>query len=228
MELPKTKVKVTNVNPRITIIYSQPKMGKTTMLSKLDDCLILDLEEGSNFVEALKIKVNNIKELYEIGEEIKAQGKPYKYIAIDTISKLEEWCEEVATSMYKKDPKGANFKGKSVLELPMGAGYLYLRMAFKKWIDYVTDLAEHIILVGHLKEKIIDKQGKEVSAKDLSLTGKIREITCAGADAVGYVYRQDDVLRINFKASDEVTCGSRCEHLRGQDLEFQWDKIFIN
>lgn len=130
--------------------------------------------------------------------------------------------------MYKKDPKGVNFKGKSVLELPMGAGYLYLRQAFKKWIDYVSDLAEHIILVGHLKEKIIEKQGKEVVAKDLSLTGKIREITCANADAIGYLYREDGELRINFQASDEITCGSRCDHLRGQDFAFDWSKIFIN
>lgn len=228
MELPKSKVAVQNLNPRTFILYSQPKMGKTTLLSKLEDCLIIDLENGSNYVEALKVKVNNIKELYELGEEIKKQGKPYKYIAIDTISKLEEWCEEVATSMYKKDPKGRNFTGKSVLELPMGAGYLYLRQAFKKWIDYVEDLAEHVILVGHLKEKIIEKQGKEVTAKDLSLTGKIREITCANADAIGYLYRENDQLKINFQASDEITCGSRCDHLRGQDFEFDWKKIFIN
>ncbi len=228
MELPKKKVAVKTKNPKNFILYSQPKMGKTTLLSQLDDCLIIDLENGSDYVEALKVKVNNIKELHEIGEKIKAEGRPYKYIAIDTISKLEDWCEVVATSMYKKDPKGVNFKGSSVLELPMGAGYLYLRIAFKKWIDYVLDLADHVILVGHLKDKLVDKKGKEVAAKDLALTGKIREITCANADAIGYLYREDDKLRVNFKASDEITCGSRCEHLRGQDFEFDWSKIFID
>lgn len=228
MELPKKKVAVKTKNPKNFILYSQPKMGKTTLLSQLDDCLIIDLENGSDYVEALKVKVNNIKELHEIGEKIKAEGRPYKYIAIDTISKLEDWCEVVATSMYKKDPKGVNFKGNSVLELPMGAGYLYLRIAFKKWIDYVLDLADHVILVGHLKDKLVDKKGKEVAAKDLALTGKIREITCANADAIGYLYREDDKLRVNFKASDEITCGSRCEHLRGQDFEFDWSKIFID
>ncbi len=228
MELPKGKVAVKTKNPKNFILYSQPKMGKTTLLSQLDDCLIIDLENGSDYVEALKVKVNNIKELHEIGEKIKAEGKPYKYVAIDTISKLEEWCEGVATSMYKKDPKGKSFKGTSVLELPMGAGYLYLRIAFKKWIDYVLGLADHVILVGHLKDKLVDKKGKEVAAKDLALTGKIREITCANADAIGYLYREEDKLRVNFKASDEITCGSRCEHLRGQDFEFDWSKIFID
>lgn len=228
IELPKKKVPVENKNPRNFILYSQPKMGKTTLLSQLDDCLIIDLENGSNYVDALKVKVNSIKELYDLGETIKKEGKPYKYVAIDTITVLEQWCEEAATNKYKQSPQGKNFIGTSVLELPMGAGYLHLRIAFKKWIDYLLTLAEHVILVGHLKDKIIEKKGKEVIAKDLALTGKIREITCSNADAIGYLYRENDELRINFQASDEITCGSRCEHLKGQDFEFDWKKIFIN
>lgn len=228
MELPKKKVKVENSNPRNFVLYSQPKMGKTTVLSQLDNCLIIDLENGSDYVEALKIKVNDIKQLYEVGEKIKEAGKPYKYVAIDTISVLEQWCEEVATSMYKKSPQGKNFIGKSVLELPMGAGYLHLRIAFKKWINYVLDLADHVILVAHLKDKMIGKAGKEVNAKDLALTGQIKNMVSSDADAIGYLYREEGNLRINFQASDEIICGSRCEHLRGQDFEFDWSKIFIN
>jgi len=57
MELPKKIVKSTSKNPRTMIIYSQPKMGKTTALAQLDDCLILDIENGSEYVDALKINV---------------------------------------------------------------------------------------------------------------------------------------------------------------------------
>ena len=46
------------------------------------NCLIIDLENGSDFVDALKVKANNLKEFHEIGETIKKEGKPYKYIAI--------------------------------------------------------------------------------------------------------------------------------------------------
>jgi len=226
--LPSEKIAVTNRNPRTTIIYSQPKMGKTTLIAELPDCLLIDLESGSDFVEALKVKVSSLKELYKVGEQIKAKGKPYKYVAIDTITALEQWCEETAKSMYMNTPMGKNFKGESVLTLPNGAGYLYLRLAFKKWLDYCGTLAEHIILVGHLKDKMINKDGKEVAAKDLALTGQIRTITCANADAVGFLYRDKDELRINFQAKEELVCGSRCEHLKGQDFVFAWDKIYID
>ena len=139
--LPKKKIKVTNKNPRKFILYSQPKMGKTTVLSQLDNCLIIDLENGSDFVDALKVKANNLKEFYEIGESIKEEGKPYKYVAIDTITKLENWCEETAKNMYKKTPMGKKFNGESVLTLPNGGGYLYLRLAFEQWLDYASSLA---------------------------------------------------------------------------------------
>ena len=58
MELPKTKVKASRKSPKNMIIYGPPKIGKTTVLSQLDDCLIIDLEDGSDMVDALKVKAN--------------------------------------------------------------------------------------------------------------------------------------------------------------------------
>jgi len=232
MELPTKKVKASRKSPKNMIIYGPPKIGKTTVLSQLDDCLIIDLEDGSDMVDALKVKVNSLSDLQAIGTAIMKQGRPYKYIAIDTISKLEEWCEVEAKSIYKETPMGKNFDSKntgaSVLSLPNGAGYLYLRMAYKKWIDKLNKLADHIILVGHLKDKMLEKKGKEVAVKDLDLTGKIKQITCANADAVGYIYREGEETMISFNSLEDVTAGSRCAHLKGATMPLAWDSIFID
>lgn len=226
--LPSKKIKVKNRNPRTFVMYSQPKMGKTTLISELDECLLIDLENGSEFVDAVKYKVNTIKELYALGEKIKEKRKPYKYIAIDTISQLEHWAESAATAKYKSSNMGKNFAGKSVLELPNGAGYLHLRLAFQAMLEYTKTLAEHVIFVAHLKDKMINKGGKEVSAKDLALTGQIRNMVSANADAIGYLYREEEKLMINFQAKEELICGSRCEHLKGQNFEFDWKKIYVD
>jgi hypothetical protein len=183
-------------------------------------------------VSALKVKANSLNELSEIGKAIMKAGKPYKYVAIDTITQLEVWAESEAKELYRQTPMGKNFdsdnKGLSVLSLPQGAGYLYLRIAYKKWLDRLNQLAPHIILVGHLKDKMIEKKGKEVSSKDLDLTGKIRNITCANADAIGYVYREKEDLMVSFDSKDDQNAGSRCDHLKGQSVAFDWDKIFID
>ena len=230
--LPKQKVKATRKSPKNMVIYGPPKIGKTTALSQLDDCLIIDLEDGSDMVDALKVQVNDLSELTEVGKAIMKDGRPYKYIAIDTITKLEEWCEEDAKRIYMATPMGKNIEqknpGASVLSLPNGAGYLYLRIAYKKWIDRLNKLADHVILVGHLKDKMLEKKGKEVAAKDLDLTGKIKSITCANADAIGYIYREDDETMVSFNSLDDVTAGSRCDHLKGQTMPLEWSDIFID
>jgi len=231
-KLPKKKVKASRKSPKNMIIYGAPKIGKTTVLSQLDDCLIIDLEQGSDMLDALKVQVNSLKELGEVGKEIYTEGKPYKYVAIDTISKLEEWCEEEGKQIYLKTPMGKNFEqknpGMSILSLPNGAGYLYLRMAYKKWIDRLNTLADHVILVGHLKDKMLEKKGKEVAVKDLDLTGKIKQITCANADAVGYIYRDDEQTMVSFDSLGDVVAGSRCEHLKGRTMPMEWSNIFID
>ena len=230
--LPDKKVKASRKSPKNMVIYGPPKIGKTTALSKLDNCLILDLEEGSDMLDALKIKVKNVSHLGEVGKAIFEQKCPYKYIAIDTVTQLEVWCEQEAKKIYRETPMGKNFdpqnKGLSVLSLPQGGGYFYLRKAYKKWLDRLETLADHIILVGHVKDRMIEKKGKEVAVKDLDLTGKIRNITCSNADAIGYIYREDGKTMISFNSSDDIAAGSRCDHLKGQEMELLWENIFID
>jgi len=232
MELPKAKVKASRKSPKNMIIYGAPKIGKTTVLSKLDNCLIIDLEDGSDMVDALKVKAHSLKDLQAIGSAIIKEGRPYKYIAIDTISKLEEWCEGHAKQIYMKTPMGKNFDknnpGASVLSLPNGAGYLYLRLAYKEWIDKLNKLADHVILVGHLKDKMLEKKGKEVAVKDLDLTGKIKQITCTNSDAIGYIYREGTDTMISFDSLDDIAAGTRCAHLKGKAMPLKWSEIFID
>lgn len=97
--------------------------GKTSLLSTLDNNLIIDLEDGSDYVEALKIKIHNVNELNNLCKEIIKAGCPYKFITIDTVTALEEIAKPLALNMYKASPLGKNYTGNDILSLPMGAGY---------------------------------------------------------------------------------------------------------
>jgi hypothetical protein len=240
IELPTVKIAPVRANPKRLVIYSKPKSGKTSALALLDNCLILDFENGSDYVEAIKLKVDSLATLKAIGQEIVKANKPYKYIAIDTVTALEEMCIGYAKTLYQDTPMGKNFAGDNVLKLPNGAGYMYLREAFFKILDYIETLVPNdgsLILLGHLKDKMLETNGKEVSAVDLDLSGKIKSIVCAKADAIGLLSRKGDKVTLNFKTSEEVTCGARPDHLKNQEiiltelidgnLKANWDKIFI-
>jgi hypothetical protein len=258
--LPTEKVEAESTNPQNLIIFSKPKVGKTTLLAELPGCLILDLEKGSNYVNALKLQANNIDDIKAIGSKIREAtektGKPpYNFIAVDTITALEELCipyaedlyslSSMGSSWYKKDkdgnwhPEGGKGKYGSIINMPNGAGYMWLREAFTKVLNYIKTWAPHTIFLGHVKDINLEKAGAEFNSLDLDLTGKIKRIACAKSDAIGYLYRKGNTNILSFKTTDDVGCGARPEHLKNKEIVISeidkegnlithWNKVFIN
>jgi hypothetical protein len=244
--LPEKKVAATSVSPENLIIFSKPKTGKTELVAQLDNCFLLDLEKGSKYVEALKMEANSIDDIKKIGEAIKAKENPYDYVAVDTITKLEELCIPYAEHLYSKSPMGKNWyeKGKpkygNILGMPEGAGYYWLRLAFTRVTDYISTWAPRTIFLGHVKDTMIDKEGAQFSAMDLDLTGKLKRMTAANADAIGYLYRKSKGKNVlSFKTTGDVTCGARPQHLKNEEIVISeldesgnlithWDQIFID
>jgi len=106
-------------------------------------------------------------------------------------------------------------------------------------IEKVKGCADRVILLGHVKDKSIEKEGKEVTARELALTGKLSSITCANADAIGFIYREGNKCIITFETNNELICGARPAHLRNRKftiseeavdgtLTTYWDRIFID
>ena len=63
--------------------------------------------------------------------------------------------------------------------------------------------------------------------ESLYLTGKLKNVIMAVCDAIGYVYRNEkEELMASFKANDAIEAGSRCPHLKGKDIQFQWNNIY--
>lgn len=241
--LPKEKVKAKVENPRFLIIFGKPKAGKTTLASRLDNNLIVDLEGGSEFLEALAVQARSVKDLGDIAtairEEIKqTDKKPYKYITLDNASRLEEICLSYAAQLYRATPMGKNYSGNDVRTLPNGSGYMYLQQAVRKVIDMFRDLCDNFILIGHTRDKLINKEGEELSEMSLDLVGKLANIICGEADAVGYVYRKRNETHISFEGGDNSVREARAPHLRGKniviaesdennDIKVYWDKIYL-
>ena len=239
--LPLEKIEKVRDNPKRLVIYSKPKAGKTTLIAELPSCLLLDFEKGSDFVSATKLKVDSLAHLKEIGKAIIDAGRPYKRIAIDTTTALEEMCLPLAKKLYQNTPMGKNFDGDNVLKLPNGSGYLYLREGFFTILNYLETLVPEdgcLILLGHVKDKLIVENGKEITSVDLDLTGKISPLVCSKADAIALLYRKKNQTILTFKGGSDTTVGARPEHLKNQEIVVAemndegkyvayWDKIFV-
>lgn len=222
--LPTTKIPATSENPKYLILYGLPKAGKTSCLAQLDNNLIIDLEGGSTFVDALAIQCRTIQDLGEAAQAIRAKNTEvghnfYRRITIDNATRLEDICLGFAATLYRKTELGKNWKGDDVTTLPRGAGYKYLRDAVKKVINMFKELCDEFILVGHVKDSITEKDGGEVSAREIDLVGKLGKIVCGMADAVGYVYRKGNETHISFKGGmNDTIMEARAKHIAGKDI----------
>lgn len=252
--LPTQVVKATHMSPKNLIIFSKPKVGKTSLLAQLPNCLLIDLEDGSDYVDAMKIKAKSVDDIKAIGKAVKAAGYPYDYVAVDTITALETICIPYAETLYSRTPMGKNWfkktpegklaadSGKAmygiITSLPNGAGWQYQREAMTKIIEFIKTLAPRMILIGHVKETLLEKDGSEFSSSDLDLTGKVKRIISSQSDAIGYLHRKKNKNILSFKTSDEISCGARPNHLKNAEIELSeldgdvlntfWDKIYID
>ena len=221
--LPTNKVPATSTNPHFLIIYGRPKSGKTSSLAQLEGNLIIDLEGGSTFIDALAVQARDVNTLGEIAQAIRAKNSEvghsfYKRITIDNATRLEEICLPYAATLYRQTPIAKNWKGTDVRTLPNGSGYFYIRQAVRKVIDMFRDLCDEFILVGHVKDVQVDQNGEELSEMALDLVGKLSSIICGEADAVGYLYRKGNETHISFKGGDGTIKEARAPHLRGKDI----------
>ena len=218
MALKKTKRKPLAVNPKILLLYGPPKVGKTTVLSQLNDCLVIDTEEGCHMLEGYFHGVDNKEKLLEFYKDA-SEGHDYKVFALDTIDKVVEWTTKEVVSECQVD---------DIADLPYGKGYGMVRERTMNNIRKLQSLCPQTIIVGHRKTAAAVDNSTAVDPETLDLSGKLRNQIMAQSDAIGYMFRDDeDKLMVSFKAAHAVEAGSRCEHLKGKVFPFDWKKIYI-
>lgn len=255
LPLPTQPLAPTRVNPKICIFYGPPKIGKSTELAKLENNLHLDAEKGTELITAMRVPISSVSggtilkpdgsiqttSLDAVYDSIMAIGveefnrtkkpprPPYKRITFDTLDMIEDFCVVTATQKYKNSTLGKKFEGNSVLELDHGAGYYHLRNEVIYQIDRFASICEQLILVSHLRDKVLNKGGVEVSVSDLSLTGKLGQIVSAKADVIGYMYRQPgkEGMWVSFQTFENSTMGARVPRLAGKQMPLDWNEIFV-
>ncbi len=219
MALKKVKRKAVSQNPKTLLLYGAPKVGKTTALSQLDDCLILDTEGGANMIEGYVESVNNREELIKVLKEAQ-DGHEYKYVAIDTIDKIATWAENAVC---------AEENVSAVQDLAFGKGFGMVREKVLNTVKILKEIFPHVIIIGHRKwaRAVVDSKAI-VEPESLDLTGKLKNMLMADCDAIGYVYRDEEKgnLMVTFQSNDALEAGSRSPHLKGKELELKWNLIY--
>jgi hypothetical protein len=207
-------------SPRLAVVFGQSKVGKTTMLSKLDDCLIIDTEHGAELIPTMSVQIDSLADLRQVIVGLSKKERKYNYIAIDTLDRIVYWTEQAVSS--------ANGV-KDIGDIPYGAGYSQVRTSIMNLIDKLKTLTDHVILVAHRKKTIIGEDSITFDASSLDLSGKLKNFVCSDADIIAYLYRdkeQDNKLMLSFYTNNELDAGSRFPQLAGKTFQFNWNVMY--
>lgn len=125
----------------------------------------------------------------------------------------KSWCKIKDSAGRLVDDPNAD-----VRTLPQGSGYTFVRMAVSNAIRMFKPLCNHLILIAHVKDKQINRDGQDVSEIAIDLAGKLGDILCGEADAIGFTYRTGNKTILSFKGGDNIIREARPLHLRNKEF----------
>lgn len=224
------------------VLVSHQGTGKTTALSKLPDCLLLDYENGSKQVggfvinmieESNKNGTSLLRTHYDTIEAIKKANQEagkfvYKYLAVDNVTALEKLARIKATVDFKNSVMGKGMMNKGavindvVTDVPE-SGWNFL---FKAWDDIYMSLqnlvSDCLIFAAHGKQGSMMKDGIKLEVGDMQLVGKCKLDLLRDVDACGTMYKKDsNTVMLSFKTNErDLTIKSRASHLTDTEFVF--------
>jgi hypothetical protein len=254
--LPTKPTKSKLINPSPLLVFGKPKIGKTTTIAALENNLVINLEDKVQTADGMIMYAKDLATLRQILTKIKEAGNPYKYLTIDTLTKLEEFCIPEAEKLYMKTPMGSTwivrdpatkeidkkkslkYKYGNIIFLPNGSGYQYVRQAFQQLTTLIESCAENIIYIAHVKDTNILKDGLEFVSSDINLIGKNKQSISAAAQAIAFMSRTGGKNYLYFQPGEDILTGCKIKRLDGQEIlisEYDdkgnfithWDKVYL-
>lgn len=202
-----------SLGSKYTLIYGEPKVGKTTFAASAPDNLILSFEKGLNFISGVYSvdiqKWSDFKLVLQQLRKPEVQAK-YKTVTIDTYSIATELCEEHI----------CNLEGiTSIDKLEWGKGFTRAKQELDKCLRTITQLGYGLIIIAHAKKDGGDSKEKgSVERIVPDIPQRYQTLIFKLVDIIAYVDVQQDeqgnlVRRLITKGSPRVMAGTRIKYL---------------
>ena len=150
------------------LLLSRWGEGKTTFVSSIPDCLLLDIEGGAHSIPhgiATRIAIRSMEHYHNVVQRIiddgKAGNQKFKRIVIDTGDELLSYYS-LEISKEKKVEAIEEYGQK-------GAGWAILRRRFVHDLDAITLAGYSWGLVGHLQEKTVSRPRKGGATQEVTV-----------------------------------------------------------
>jgi len=171
----------------ITLIYGDPKIGKSTFCSGFENALFFDSETGLNNVSTYRVSVDCWETFMEAYQELRAQVKAgkctFKPLVFDTIDNLYQMCMDF---VCKKN----GFKHPS--DLDYGKGWNMVKTEFMMAMQAYKALDLGVIYVSHAEGAEVKTRTGNYTRYDVSMPGQANKIIVPSCDIILYAHSVQD------------------------------------
>ena len=167
---------------KYVLIYSQPKVGKTSLACQFPKNLLLAFEKGYNAIGGVKaVDINKWSDLKLVLRQLeKPEAKAmYDTITIDTVGIAWDSCEQ-----YICAQNGVQ----KISDIPWGGGYSSCKKEFESCLRKITQLGYGLVIIAHV-EKRIEKRAddSEIEILGPAIPKRAYEIVNQLVDIIGYI-----------------------------------------
>lgn len=166
---------------KYVLVYSQPKVGKTSFAASFPRNLLLAFEKGYNAIGGVRAadinKWSDAKLVLRQLEKPEAKAM-YDTVTIDTVSIAWNLCEEFVCAQ-----NGVQ----KINEIPWGQGYTQLTQEFEAFLRKITMLGYGLVLITHVDVRRETIGNNEVEYYSPSLNKRCYPICNRIVDIIGYI-----------------------------------------
>lgn len=140
---------------QITLVYGDPKSGKSTLVSAFDEVCFLATEAGLRHLTAPRwtaadgrYVITSWEEFLAATAEVLASGK-FKTVAIDTIGNACLLCEQYVCKKHGEEWKGDG-------KLGFGKGTALIVGELRRYLNKLSALKVGLVMIAHAERRTID------------------------------------------------------------------------
>ena len=166
---------------KYVLVYSQPKVGKTSFAASFPRNLLLAFEKGYNAIGGIRaVDINKWSDAKLVLRQLakpEAQ-KMYDTVTIDTTSIAWDLCEQFIC---------AQAGVQKINEIPWGQGYTQLTQEFESFLRQITMLGYGLVLITHVDVRKETIDNNEIEFFSPSLNKRCYPICNRIVDIIGYI-----------------------------------------